>query len=188
MIPVDALSIWMLAVAAVTASKSRACPPAEVMVPALLSAMVPLLRLVLMRQASLPVAEMVAPALLLTVMLPVENVPEVSMARVVALIAPELLMTTPGAFDPPVQVIAVAADSVPPVSIVPTSSVLTDLGVVSMTPELTVKLAMGAPPCEKRAAMKGMTPLRFRSSVRPAEGIDDRRTFVVLCNSAVTAC
>jgi hypothetical protein len=86
---------------------------------------------------------MVAPALLLTVMLPVEKVPDVSMARVVALIAPELLMTTPVAFDPPVQVIAVAAESVPPASIDPTSVVLTDLGAVSVTPELTVKLAMG---------------------------------------------
>jgi len=44
------------------------------------------------------------------------------------LIAPELLMTTPGLFDPPVQMIAVAADSVPPASIVPTSLVLTDFG------------------------------------------------------------
>src|SRR5262245_63252886 len=111
MIPVAALSIRVLAAAAVPASKSRVCPPADVIVPALLSAMVPLLTLVLMRQVSLPIAEMVAPALLLTVMLPVEKVPEVSMARVDALIAPELLITTPGAFEPPVQVIVVAADS-----------------------------------------------------------------------------
>jgi hypothetical protein len=140
MVPV--LAIAMLAVGAVMAAKSSACQAVDVTVPALLSAIVPLLILVLMRKASFAEV-MVAPALLLTVMLPVEKVPDVSMARVVALIAPELLITTPGAFEPPVQVIAVAADSVPPVSIVPTSLVLTDLAVVSVMPELTVKLAMG---------------------------------------------
>src|SRR5215510_4598325 len=143
MMPVEASSIWMLAVAAVMTSKSSVCPPAEVMVPALLSAMVPSLMLVLIRQASLAVAAMVAPALLLTVMLPVEKAPEVSMARVDPLMAPELLMITPGVVEPPVQVIAVAADSVPPASTVPMSLLLTDLGVVSATPELTLKLAMG---------------------------------------------
>ena len=89
----------------------------------------PALRFVLTRQASLPVAEMIAPALLLTVMLPpAANEPELSMARVVPLIVPKLSITTPGAFEPPVQVIAVAAVSVPPASIRPMSLLVTVSG------------------------------------------------------------
>jgi hypothetical protein len=72
------LAISMLAVDAVMAAKSSACPAVDVTVPALLSAIVPLLTLVLTRKAP---AEVVAPALLLTVMLP-RRCPT-SMARVV---------------------------------------------------------------------------------------------------------
>ena len=50
------------------------------------------------------------------------------MARVPPLIAPELSITTPGAFEPPVQVIAVAAVSVPPAWMVPMSLLLTVFG------------------------------------------------------------
>src|SRR5712671_1529876 len=177
MVPV--LVIWMLAVDAVMVAKSRACPAVEVTVPALLSAIVPLLTLVLMRKASFEDV-MVAPALLLTVRLPVEKFPDVSMARVVALIAPELLMTTPGAFDPPVQMIAVAADSVPPASIAPTSLVLTDFGVVSVTPVLMVKLAMWLLHV-KRAAMWG----KRLDATRPASGIG-RRSTPLGCSVTVT--
>ena len=56
------------------------------------------------------------------------------MARVVPLMVPKLSITTPGAFEPPVQVIAVAAVSVPPASMVPMSLLLTVFGVVSVTP------------------------------------------------------
>jgi hypothetical protein len=119
--PPARLLIVTVAVPLLIASKSSAWPlVVEMMVPELFMKTVPLLMLVLMRKASL--AElMIAPAWLLSVKLPVVNDPDVSIPRVVAEIVPELSMTTPGAAEPAFQVMPVAADSVPPLRIVPWS-------------------------------------------------------------------
>src|ERR1043166_5995073 len=87
--------------------------------PELLTVIVPFVMLVLIRKASLPLAINRAPALLLSVKLPVEKDPLVSMPRVLAVIVPELLMITPGLADPPLQTISVVSDRVPPAAIVP---------------------------------------------------------------------
>jgi len=103
---------------------------------------------VLMRKASLPVPVMVAPALLVSVMLPVAKEPDVSMARVVPVIVPKLLMTTPGDVDPPVQVIAVpVTDRAAPLSTMPVSLLVTVFAVVLLGSGGTVdtsKLAASA--------------------------------------------
>src|SRR5882757_4807393 len=82
-IPVALLMIWMFAVADVIAAKSSTWAPLEMMVPELSTLTVPLVMFVLIRKASLPVPVIDAPALLVSVMLPVANEPEVSIARVV---------------------------------------------------------------------------------------------------------
>src|SRR5882757_6657998 len=101
------------------------------MVPELSTLTVPLVMFVLIRKASLPVPVIDAPALLVSVMLPVANEPEVSIARVVPVIAPELVIVTPGAAEPPVQVMAVpVTDRVAPLSTLPVSLLVTVFAVV----------------------------------------------------------
>jgi hypothetical protein len=62
--------------------------------------------------------------------------------------------------------------------------VLTDFGVVSVTPVLMVKLAIVAPPCETGGDV-GKTP--GRDATREWDRATEH-TFGVFCNSDVTAC
>ena len=89
----------------------------------------------------LPVPVIDAPAWLMSEMVPVVNAPDVSSARVAPVIVPELSIVTPGLADPPVQVIAVPAESVAPLWTVPVSLFVTVFAVVSVVPVATVKLA-----------------------------------------------
>src|SRR4029077_59192 len=169
----------MTAVGEATAAKSRACPLAcgiiwpdassapETMEPELSTVIVPLAMLVLILNASLLVAIKSASARLTNVKLPVVNEPEVSMPRVVALMIPELSMTTPGLVDPPAQTIAVAAAKVPPAAMVPVSLLLTVLGATSATPFPTEKEGMSAPYLHEESAARRLVLPRARAHRSP---------------------
>ncbi len=67
------------------------------------------------------------------------------MPRVVAVMVPELSITTVCPAVPPVQVMSVVSDSVPPAWIVPVSLPLTVFADVTVEPLATVKEAMIPP-------------------------------------------
>jgi hypothetical protein len=172
---------WPLVASVTTLFEPSTTP--ETRSPELSTVMVPVAMLALTRKPSLLREMSRPPALLWSVMLPVVNAPDVSIPRVVAVIAPELSMTTPGLADPPVHVMVFAAYSVPPLAIVPVSLFDTDLGVVSVTPLFTVKEAMIVPPGQGgNAAGRPSAPHVDAPHLIPC--LDDRAMTLALVRTA----